>query len=197
MKNRFEFIRSAGRNSYGRKMGIFKCSCGTIKRVNIYNVETNKSRSCGCLKSELASKMLKTHGKSDTPEYKTYRSIKNRCYNISGGDYYRYGGSGIVVCDRWLHSFESFLEDMGLRPTTKHSIDRVDNSKGYSPDNCRWATSFEQIKNRTVSILHHGELSSEASRRLGGTSSLVRDRLKLGWDINDAFNLPKGSRKPK
>jgi len=83
-------------------------------------------------------------------EYRTWGNMKQRCYNENIPAYRNYGGRGITVCDEWLHDFKQFFKDMGEKPSSKHSIDRVDNDKGYSPDNCRWATSTTQSRNTRV-----------------------------------------------
>lgn len=85
-----------------------------------------------------------------TTEYRSWQHMKNRCHNTLDPLYSRWGGKGIVVCSRWKDSFENFLSDMGHKPTIKHSLDRIDNSLGYSPDNCRWATDTEQSRNRNI-----------------------------------------------
>ena len=92
--------------------------------------------------------MSVSHRRTGTAEYRTWKNMKSRCYNKSIKSYEYYGARGIAVCDRWLNSFENFLSDMGLRPSPSHSIDRKDNSLGYSPDNCTWATKAEQAANR-------------------------------------------------
>ena len=82
------------------------------------------------------------------PLYSTYYGMLVRCYCEDEPGYENYGGRGITVCDEWLHSFKSFAEYMGFKPTSKHTLDRIDNDKGYEPDNVRWATRTEQCLNR-------------------------------------------------
>jgi hypothetical protein len=92
--------------------------------------------------------MTKRRGMSATPEYMAWSGARQRCHNPKNPAYYRYGGRGIEVCDRWRNNFAAFLEDMGRRPSADHSLDRKDNDKGYEPGNCRWATMIEQQHNR-------------------------------------------------
>ena len=89
-----------------------------------------------------------THGMSKSPTYGSWVSMKKRCYYPKTNDFDIYGGSGIIVCERWKGSFTNFYEDMGLRPSLKHSIDRLDSSGNYEPANCRWATPKEQCESR-------------------------------------------------
>lgn len=87
------------------------------------------------------------HGQYGSVEYQTWADMKVRCLNPNNKRYADYGGRGITVCKRWL-SFENFLADMGTRPSNQHSLDRIDNDKGYFKENCRWATRQEQNGNR-------------------------------------------------
>jgi hypothetical protein len=81
-------------------------------------------------------------------ELNSYRGMLQRCYYPKHNRFEHYGGRGIKVCDRWLQSFQNFIDDMGLKPSDKHSLDRIDNDKDYSHENCRWATPSEQMSNR-------------------------------------------------
>ena len=95
---------------------------------------------------------LTKHGMSKSDEYKIWVGMKSRCFNKNNYCYLKYGGNGVTVCDDWKESFESFYRDMGPRPSKKHSIDRIDNSKGYNKDNCRWATATIQSRNQGRSL---------------------------------------------
>ena len=126
-------------------------------------------------------------------EYNSWRSMMGRCFDQRQHNYANYGGRGIGVCERWL-GFSNFLEDMGSKPTPWHTIERLDNDRGYEPGNCRWATRKEQSRNqrRSVYIELGGrrELLIDACGRYGLPLGLVYGRLKNGWSIETALSTP-------
>lgn len=133
-----------------------------------------------------------THGLSYVREYHIWRTIKRRCHNRSDKAYPKYGGSGIYLCDRW-QDFNNFMLDMGKMPEGKKSIDRIDNSKGYSPENCRWADWFEQAENRrTTKFLTHRGITQSVSKwgRSTGLRWAIQGRLDAGWSVADAIDTP-------
>jgi len=106
------------------------------------------------------------------PGYYSWSGMKSRCYCTSYASYFSYGGSGITVCDRWRNSFENFMNDMGPRPEN-HSIDRLDNNKGYYPENCRWATSTQQNRNKRI-----------GKNNTSGITGIFWSKHKKKWDTH-------------
>ena len=137
------------RGSAQKRLAAWKClcSCGETVRISGASLRNGNTESCGCIARELTVKRNTTHGKSKTKEYHAYLQMIKRCTDENSDDYKNYGGRGIKVCDRWAESFENFCQDMGERPVN-HSLDRVDVNGDYSPDNCRWADSITQARNK-------------------------------------------------
>lgn len=140
-------------NGYRKRFHFWltRCDCGVEKsfRHDVL-VSRNHRNSCGCLWIERVVAANTKHGKCKTPEYTAWCLMISRCTNNKKAEWHRYGGRGIRVCRRWRHSFQSFLDDMGQRPSPRHSLDRVKNNGDYKPSNCRWATKIEQSRNTEV-----------------------------------------------
>jgi len=129
------------------------CSCMSVSRlVREAKLKDGSSRGCGCDRDAKAAAIRTTHGRRYTPEYRVWCDMIRRCESPSFKQYKDYGGRGITVCARWRTSFEAFFDDIGERPSSGHSIDRIDVNGNYEPGNVRWATSSEQNQNRRNSI---------------------------------------------
>lgn len=126
---------------------ICKCDCGMIKSVYKGNILGGKSKSCGCLSVELTKEREKIHGMSYTPTWNVWLSMLNRAHKYTSSNSHYYKEKGIGVCKEWVESFENFYNDMGEKPEGL-TLERINNLKGYSKDNCEWATKSRQASNR-------------------------------------------------
>jgi hypothetical protein len=152
---RLTIVSEAERKRDGRgypiRMVSAKCDCGRDTTTGWQALRIGHTTSCGCFYREEAGRRNRTHGESHknrTTEYSTWASMIQRCTTPGASNYERYGGRGITVCDRWLNSYEAFLADMGRKPSSAHSIDRINNDGDYEPSNCRWVTIDVQARNK-------------------------------------------------
>lgn len=165
---------------------VCRCDCGSESVIR--GSVLRKGRSNGCL---ACSK--RTHNMSNSPEYRTWRMMLGRCADPRFHNYSLYGARGISVCEQW-QLFEAFLEDMGLRPSSSHSIDRIDNDGNYEPGNCRWATRVEQARNRSNSRMVEFQGTTQClsawAECLNIPRHVLQMRLDRNWNIERAFTTP-------
>ena len=166
-----------------------RCDCGKKHSVQRGNLISRQVLSCGCQWLE----SIRTHNSSKTSEYSTWLGMRSRCGNKKNDGYFNYGGRGIKVCKRW-QVFENFLEDMGLRPTPQHTLERKNNNGNYSPSNCRWATRKAQLRNtrRTIKITAFGKTQclSDWAVELKISKGTLYQRYEYGWPTKDLLGMP-------
>lgn len=172
----------------GQIYATCRCDCGNICKRNMNSLRvTNYFHSCGC-----EIRWSGTHGMSKSKEHKAWRHIKERCLNQNSKNYNIYGGRGISMCDRWKDSFENFYADMGACPSPKHSIDRINVNGDYCPENCRWATHTEQMRNRrnSVYIEYRGEKKTipEWAELFGISSHTIAEAKRRGNNMEEYFD---------
>lgn len=179
------------------RLWLCHCVCGkdTVKREN--NLKAGLTQSCGCLHAEGNNRKHSNAERGKvTPEYRTWSHMKRRCTDANSKYFSDYGGRGISVCDSWMSSFENFLNDMGKRPSDKHSIDRIDVNGNYEPSNCRWATKEEQAKNtrRSRQLTFNGRTQhvKDWAAEIGMSHKSLEDRIfSRGWSVEEALTKPK------
>lgn len=166
---------------------VCTCDCGNTVSVAACSLVSGASKSCGCLHRDVITK----HGNYKSPTYSSWVAMVSRCTNPSCGPYKHYGGRGVRVCDRWLNSFQAFLDDMGERPQGT-SIDRVNGSLLYSKETCKWSTRKEQIENRAVTIyvdFNGVRMTLKTASELSGIRYVtLRGRYARGLRGNKLFN---------
>lgn len=147
---------------------------------------------------------VEQHGMCNTITYRTWRCMRSRCHDKTHKQYKDYGGRGILVCDEWYTSFTTFLNDMGERPSKEHSIERINNDKGYSKDNCKWVHRSEQYSNKRkppskVLMTINGETKSITEwGKIKGipVTTLWRRQKKMGWTDEECVLTPVAEKKP-
>jgi hypothetical protein len=187
--------------SSGKTQWLCRCDCGKTATVVSARLRSGITRSCGCLSRENSAAIGKSNAQhgfashvNPSRTYRIWMGMKTRCTNPNSDQWQNYGGRGVKVCDRWLHSFECFLEDMGEPPSTRHSIERIDVDGNYEPDNCTWIPLEDQQYNRRNSLRLEFQGKTQAlalwAKELGLDVHLLQNRLKLGWTVERAFTTP-------
>ncbi len=192
-------VRTKGRNHYWKAV----CECGNEVLATANNLASGAVKSCGCYQREIAKTVgnrSRTHGLTNSSIYAIWDSMHQRCTNPNRKDFVKYGARGILVCERWKE-FHNFFADMGDKPAGM-SLDRVDNSKGYSPENCRWATAKQQNRNQSsnVNITFNGETMciNAWAEKTGINEITLHARLQMyRWPVARALTTPVKPRKSK
>lgn len=170
----------------GIRLNLYECKCGKRKVMYESNVDSGKSRSCGCLQRAAAKSSSTKHGMVGTRIYNIWQGIIGRCYVESNGNFYKYGGKGIVTCDEW-RDFSNFYKDMG-DPPEGYTIDRIDPSKCYFKENCRWATYRTQsINTKRERNNSSGRVGVSLDKRNGKFKSRITSHgktISLGTFVN-------------
>ena len=153
-----------------------QCDCGKTLTSITSRLKNGNTKSCGCLFSDVIKVVSVTHGKARSPTYRSWSNMWARCTNKKLKEYKHYGGRGISVCDEW-RDFAVFLSDMGEKPLN-HSIDRIDNDKDYSPDNCKWSNQLEQTRNRRVTVQFDGQPLADIAEQANVNYHTLYSRLR-------------------
>jgi hypothetical protein len=190
-------------NSEGPGKWRCLCDCGTERSgVSASGLTSGTSQSCGCLRAETCAAKCRErtrHGASYSPEYKVWIDSKSRCASESHHAYARYGGRGLK---HDFPTFESFINEVGLRPSPQHSLERIDNDKGYVPGNVMWATTKAQSRNRSsnkiLSFLGQTMCITDWARQLGVNQQTLSARLAKGWSVEATLSTPvkRGQKRP-
>jgi len=186
----------AGFDKRGQRIWNCRCADGNEVLVTSGSLISGNTASCGCLKIDRTKESRTTHGLSTSRDYFVWHGMLRRCTDPKCKNFAEYGARGITVCDRWL-DFENFIADMG-RKLPGMTLDRVDNSSGYSPDNCQWVTRAVQNRNKRTNrlVTHNGETLtiSQWAERSGINQRTLLRRLNRGTPIALALSVPRADK---
>lgn len=197
--NRLTVVGLAGARSGSRRKPMWNCLCVCGQRVIVIgdNLRSRCTKSCGCLDRDVMATRSLTHGESRggrTPEYQTWKQIKQRCLNPNNPKFKDYGARGITVCSEWRADYTRFLRDMGRRPKGC-SIERLNNDGDYSPGNCVWAMPQQQSHNKrsTLRLTFNGETNTltEWAIATGIPAKLLYTRIRHNWPTESILTEPK------
>ena len=186
-----EFIKERGVNKHQKKVSLYRCKCGKEFEAVDTRVKSGHTTSCGCSRGE-------KHGDKGTRLYNIWTNMKARCTRKSHPQYANYGGRGISICNEWTKYSNFKLWSEGNDYTSVLTIDRIDNSKGYSPDNCRWTTHKVQNNNTRRNIIIEDTTLTLKCEELGLNSRLVQARIReQGMSFKEATTIPENFREYK
>lgn len=198
-------VRFLERRGHG---ALWRCICDCGREVDAYSaaMRHGTSKSCGCFRKERMAGLTYKHGqtgganrKRRPPEYKTWDSIKQRCINPNATGFEWYGGRGITIAPEWREDFDAFLAHVGPRPSSRHSIERLDSNGNYEPGNVCWADWVQQANNRSNNrIVEYGGVRmtlKQAADRAGIPYKTVKSRVQKGWSEERALTVPPNPNK--
>lgn len=197
----WKVIKRCGNTKGGKPTWLCECKCGTNKIIRGDILKNGGSKSCGCMTKKLQDEKRVTHGKTGTRLYKIWNQMIQRTTNSKVRDYKYYGGRGITICKDWKESFEVFHKWANENGYAENlTIDRIDNSKGYQPDNCRWTTRKEQSNNTRYNhyLTYHGKTKTitDWAKDTGIKRCVLYERInKLGWDAQKALTTEVKTKK--
>lgn len=196
--NQLTVLGKDGKNKDRATLWRCICSCGNEISRKGYLITSGHTKSCGCFKKQVTTRRSTKHGMARrghiSPEHSIWRLIIDRCCNPKNRAWERYGGRGIKLYSEWKESFQLFYEYIGPRPSPLHSINRIDNDRGYEPGNIEWATVEQQNNNtrRSVFLIFKGRKQTvgQWAKELSIDQRKIRDRLHLGWHVHYALLAP-------
>lgn len=198
-------IKYIGKDKKRNAIWLFRCDCGKEHISLAYNAKSGKASSCGCYAKEKAASQsaratkmailaITKHGKSGTRLYETYQNMISRCFRKENSNYHDYGGRGISVCEEWINDMQSFFDwAMNNGYDDNLTIDRKDNNKGYSPENCRWATCTEQSRNTRSNVIltlnGKSKILADWANETCIPRSTIKGRIMRGLSVAEALQL--------
>lgn len=192
-----------GSDKSGHQICRCLCKCGNTVVVTASHLRSGDTQSCGCLRKQRARETHSTHGMTNTPEHGIWNGIKARCLNTNQPAYRNYGGRHapelpITICDEWRADFMAFYNHVGPRPSPRHTIERIDNNKGYEPGNVIWDTRTAQARNRRsnrmLTFNSETHCIAEWAEITPLTAVAISARLARNWSVERALSTPPQAR---